>query len=129
MPSTFWEDIKKTVKEGVTVAAEKTEEYTKIGKIKVEILNVNRHLDKLHAELGRAVFDLIEKKKKVGAGTDEQVDGLMKSINEQKALLKEKEDAIEAIKEEAKGEESAEAEEKVDEVEPETKSKEKPKKS
>ena len=35
----LWERIRKSVVEGVSVAAEKTEEFTKLGKLKLEILN------------------------------------------------------------------------------------------
>ena len=106
MPSTLWEDIKRTVKQGVSVAAEKTEEYTKIGKIKVEILNVNRTIDKTYAEIGKEVFGLIDKGKKAEVVESEKVKKLVSKVKEQKALLKKKEAEIEAIKKEAeKGEE------------------------
>ena len=63
--SPLWEDIKKKLKEGVTVAAEKTEEYTKIGKVKVEILNINRNIDKTFTNLGREVYTLIDQRFKI----------------------------------------------------------------
>lgn len=100
MAPPLWEDIKKTVKEGVSIAAEKTEEYTKIGKIKVEILNINRNIDKTFTELGREVYTLITKGKKAELAKNAKVNELMTKIGELKASLKAKEAEIETIKKE-----------------------------
>ena len=101
MPSKLWEDIKKTVMDGVSVAAEKTEEYTKIGKVKVEILNINRNIDKVFTDLGREVFHLISKGKKAEISKSNRVNELVNKIKDLKASLKEKESEIEAVKREA----------------------------
>ena len=98
MPSSLWEDIKRTVKEGVSVAAEKTEEYTKVGKVKVEILNIQRNLDKAYAELGEEVFGLFEKGKKTDVAESAKVKKLIAAVKEKKAELKKKEAEIETIK-------------------------------
>ena len=101
MGSSLWQDIKQSVKKGVTTAAEKTEEYTKIGKIKVEILNINRSIDKTCNELGKETFALFEKGKKADVVKNTKINALVKQVKEQKALLKEKEAEIAKIKEEA----------------------------
>ena len=108
MPSSLWEDIKKTVKDGVTVAAEKTEEYTKIGKLKVDILTTNRSIDKTFTELGRAVYDFAKGKKKGDVIKTENVKSLFKKIDELKAILQKKEEEIEAVKKEGDEKESSE---------------------
>ena len=99
--SPLWENIKQKLKEGVTVAAEKTEEYTKIGKIKVEILNINRNIDKTFTNLGKEVYTLIDKKKTSGISNNKKVTELIAKINELKSSLAAKEAEIEAIKQEA----------------------------
>lgn len=101
MSTTIWEDIKKSVKQGITVAAEKTEEYTKIGKLKVDILNINRHIDKTFAELGKELYDLAQKSNKIDVAKNEKIQEGISKINEQKENLKAKEAEIEAIKQEA----------------------------
>lgn len=100
MPSTLWEDIKRTVKEGVSVAAEKTEEYTKIGKVKVDVLNIKRNIEKLYEDLGKAVYELVSSGKKADLASNTKVETLVKKLDDQKEILKKKEDEIEAIKKE-----------------------------
>ncbi len=109
--SPLWEDIKKKLKEGVTVAAEKTEEYTKIGKVKVEILNINRNIDKTFTNLGREVYTLIDKKKGAEISKNKKVIELVTKIKDLKTSLAAKEAEIEAIKQEAssKGKEESES--------------------
>lgn len=98
MPSTLWEDIKKTVKEGVSVAAEKTEEYTKIGKIKVDILNIKRNIDKLYEDLGKEVYRLLSSGKKSDVAGNPKVEALFGKLKAQLAALKKKESEIEHVK-------------------------------
>jgi len=43
----LWDDIAKTIREGVDTVVEKTEKLTKIGKIKIDILNIKRNIDKI----------------------------------------------------------------------------------
>ena len=101
MPSTLWEDIKKTVKDGVSVAAEKTEEYTKIGKVKVDVLNIKRNIEKLHEDLGKEVYRLISTGKKTDLASNEKVTGLVQKLDDQQEMLNKKEKEIERIKKEA----------------------------
>lgn len=96
----LWEDIKKTVKQGVSVAAEKTEEYTKIGKLKVEIMNMKRNLDKAFAELGREAYTNLKGSKKGDLTKNEKITELLSKIDDQKAALKGKEDEIETLRQE-----------------------------
>ena len=96
----LWEDIKKTVKQGVSVAAEKTEEYTKIGKLKVEIMNMKRNLDKTFAELGQEAYTNLKGSKKGDLTKNEKITELLSKIDDQKAALKGKEDEIEALRQE-----------------------------
>jgi hypothetical protein len=114
----LWEDIKQTVKQGVSVAAEKTEEYTKIGKLKVEIMNAKRALDKTFAELGQEAYTALKGSKKADLNKNEKITELLSKIDGQKAALKEKEDEIEAVRQEDAS--------KSDEA-PETKETQKPK--
>ncbi|MFQ5710088.1 MAG: hypothetical protein ACE5HO_21755, partial [bacterium] len=76
--SNLWEDITKTIREGVDTVVEKTEELTKIGRIKVDILNIKRKIEKQFTELGGKVYTLIveENNKKIAAdaGVEEIVD-------------------------------------------------------
>ena len=53
----LWDRIKNVVLDGVTVAAEKTGEYTKLGKVKIDILNTKRKISKSFTELGALTYE------------------------------------------------------------------------
>jgi hypothetical protein len=59
----IWGKIKKSVTEGVTVAAEKTEEFTKLGKAKLDVLNSKRKITKKHGELGCLIYTMLKEGK------------------------------------------------------------------
>ncbi len=94
----FWEDLKRTVQQGLSVAAEKTEEYTKIGKIKMDILSIKKEIDKTHRELGQRVSALIDEKKADSIGSDAKVKELKEHLNLLKKNLVAKDAEIEEIK-------------------------------
>jgi hypothetical protein len=61
--SKIWEDIRKSIKdlgkeaatktgEFTKIARDKAEEVTKIGKVKLEILQIKRDIDRYYSELG-----------------------------------------------------------------------------
>ncbi len=88
----LWDDIAKTIREGVDTFVEKTEELTKIGRIKVDILNIKRNIDKNFSELGGRVYHLVVEEKK-SSGKDVLADKEVKELIEcVKILAKELED-------------------------------------
>jgi hypothetical protein len=97
-----WEDIKKSVKQGLTFAADKTEEYTKIGKVKLDVINLKRDIEKNFKEMGMEVFDLLGQAKKVNIADNAKVKELAETIVELRKALELKETEIEKIKEESK---------------------------
>ncbi len=54
----FWEKFKNTVKGATNVAADFAEEQALVGKLKFEILTLNRKAKTLRAKLGELVFDM-----------------------------------------------------------------------
>lgn len=110
----FWEDLKKTVQQGLSVAAEKTEEYTKIGKVKMDILGIKKDLDKTYREMGEKVSELIDSKKSEEIGSNTQVKKLKTQINKLQKNLKAKEVEIEEIKKQHPDVEDVEVEEVVE---------------
>jgi|GEM_PF-1155251 len=101
MASSIWEELKKTLKDGVTVAAEKTEEYTRIGRIRVEILNLTRTMDKTYKALGREVYTHVSDGKQVDPNHDEGIRYFIEKINDLEASVRQKELEIESIKAES----------------------------
>lgn len=59
----MWEKIKKNIRDGATLSMEKIEEYTKLGKLKVEELAAKRKIERNFVDIGERVFDLIEEGK------------------------------------------------------------------
>ena len=129
MPS-FWDDLKKTVKDGFSFAADKTEEYTKIGKVKVDIVNTKQTLNKTYRELGELIHPLLKKDKQSSFAKNTKIKSLSTQIDNLKKSIKEKETEIETIKKEAEEKEKKKkAEQNVDDETKETKPKPKPKSS
>lgn len=62
----MWEKIKKSIRDGATVSMEKIEEYTKLGKLKVEEMAAKRKIERNFMDIGERAFDLMENQK----GTD-----------------------------------------------------------
>jgi len=104
----LWEKIKKSVIDGMTTAAEKTEEYTKIGKAKLDVLAVKRKISKNFAELGGLVYDAVKEKKDEEILKSEEIKSLIEALKELDGELEKKEAALEELtkKEEAEKEES-----------------------
>ena len=104
----LWEKIKKSVMEGVTTAAEKTEEYTKIGKAKLDILAVKRKISKNFTELGGIVYDGVKDKKGEAALKSDKVKVLMEKLNKLDEDLDKKEAALEEMMKKESKKEKAE---------------------
>lgn len=94
----LWDDIAKTIREGVDTVVEKAEELTKIGKIKVDILNIKRNVEKKFSELGGRVYHLIAKEKKTGVSNDKEVKELIECVKILEKDLDEKKLELEKVK-------------------------------
>ncbi|MFZ0389414.1 MAG: hypothetical protein WAN36_03070 [Calditrichia bacterium] len=57
--TTVWEKVKKNLVDSLNIAIDKTEEMTSIGRIKMEMLQIEHRLDEKYAELGKYVNNLI----------------------------------------------------------------------
>jgi hypothetical protein len=98
---TFWQDVKSSVKKGVSTAADKTEEYGKIGKVKLDIMNLNKQLDKTFKDLGEKAYETLKAKSKANLADDSAVKDMVAKIDELKKNVIDKEAEIEKIKAEA----------------------------
>ena len=52
----IWDKIKKNVIDSLNLAIDKTEELTSVGRIKIEILQLEHRLDEKYAKMGKYVF-------------------------------------------------------------------------
>ncbi len=94
----LWEDIKKSLKEGVDFAINKTEEYTKVGKIKLDVLGIKRRIERAFTELGGISYHHSTSNKKTVLTNTKVFKEIISKINELKVELEEKEKELEKIK-------------------------------
>jgi hypothetical protein len=80
---------------------EKTEEYGKIGKVKLDILKLKADRDKAFRELGSEVYNVVKKDKALAAAQNEKMKKTVSQIDSLIKSLKSKENEIEKIKKEA----------------------------
>ena len=88
----FWDDLTTMFKKGVSVVAKKTDEYTKLGKIKVEIIGIKRDIDRNNTELGTKVYQLIVDENNTRIAANDEVKEIIdkiKALNEKLNLKKE----------------------------------------
>jgi hypothetical protein len=93
---TMWEKFKKGLKEGAAYSMEKIEEYSKIGKLKVEEIAAKRKITRNFIDIGERTFDLVETNKGSQVGSDLAVKTSMENI---KALRQEIADIDRKIRE------------------------------
>ncbi len=108
----LWGDIKKSLGEFVTKAADKAgeltreaadkaEEVTKLGKVKLDIFQIKRDIEKQFSELGGTVYQMILDKKTKDLEKDEKVKACITAIGNLEQKMKEKEAQYKQIQEES----------------------------
>jgi hypothetical protein len=55
----LWDKIKRNIIDSFNIALDKTEELTSIGRIKLEILQIEHKLDEKYSDLGKLIFKRI----------------------------------------------------------------------
>ncbi len=94
----LWERVRKTVVDGMSVAAEKTEEVTKLGKAKIDILTTKRKITKAYSELGGLTYEAIKVGKTDEVMESDDVKKLIGQLKELEAELDIREEAFENLK-------------------------------
>jgi len=137
----FLDDLKKRFKKGVETVSDRTDEYAKIGKVKVDIAGIKHNIHKLHADLGKRVHELSKKKALNTVAKDGEITDLLERIGVQEKKLQQDENEIERIRKEKeeerkkrtvetpKAEEAPAKEEKPKEAKPKAAAKPKAKKT
>lgn len=99
---TMWEKIKKGLKDGASLSMEKIEEYTKLGKLKVEELAAKRKIERNYVDIGERTYDLVESGKGAAVGDDLAVKKAVENISALREELTELELKMKAVTEAAK---------------------------
>ena len=95
----FWEDLSRVFKKSVSVVAKKTDEYAKIGKIKVDIIGIKRDIDKQFNSLGANVYRLIVDESNTRVASNEEVKEILDKVKELNKTLNEKKEELEKVRE------------------------------
>ena len=106
-------------------AAGKAEEVTKLGKVKLDVFQIKRDMEKKFAELGKNAFQLIEEKKENNIEKDAELLQIIQEIADLKKRQIDKEAEYQKIKESSAKvakEEPETVEPVTEEVKPEKKS-------
>jgi len=100
----MWEKIKKGLKEGAAISVEKIEEYTKIGKLKIDEMAAKRKIEHNFMDIGERFFDLCEDGKESNAAEDLVIKKAVETINSLNAEIVDINNKIKEIQESAKKE-------------------------
>ena len=76
----LFDEVKKNLKEWGSIAADKAEELTKVGRLKIDILSLNREIEKNFVELGGKVYELIYKEDQGRIKSNDEVKKVIQRI-------------------------------------------------
>ena len=107
----MWERIKKGLKDGAALSMEKIEEYTKLGKLKIEEFSAKRKIERNFVDIGERAFELISDKKGNDIEKDILVCNAIDNIKGLREELVDIEKKIQEVSEESKKKEEGEEEE------------------
>jgi hypothetical protein len=101
-----WERIKKGLRDGAAMSMDKIEEYTKIGKLKIEEMAAKKKIERNQIDAGERVFELIDSGKGKDIEGDLTVKKAVDNIRNLQAELIEIDKKIKAASQEAKAKRS-----------------------
>jgi hypothetical protein len=99
---TMWEKIKRGLRDGATLSIEKIDQYTKIGKLKLDEMAANRKIDRNFMDIGERVVDLIDSGKGSDVAQDLTIKKAMENIRALRDELADLAERIEQINTEAR---------------------------
>lgn len=105
----LWDDIRKRLKAGLETVADYTEQYTKVGRLKVDEAAIKHGINRLFAELGGRVYELLAQDARSQVASDEKVSSLVGRIRDLEEKLRQKQAEIERVKEEKEEQRKKEA--------------------
>jgi hypothetical protein len=107
----FWDSLKKGLSEGIKTVSAKTEEYTKIGRLKIEVIAVKRDIEKNLIEFGGKIYHQLNKNTSVDISKDDDLNDLVNQIKSFEKKLKKLEKDIQNIQSASKAETKSNKEE------------------
>lgn len=86
----LWQDLRKSLKK----AGEKTSGFTRMGRIKIDILGLKREIEEKFIELGGRVYQLGGENKQIDLNKDKEIAHLIEQIRELEQELESYEQAL-----------------------------------
>jgi septation ring formation regulator EzrA len=99
---TMWEKIRRGLRDGASLSVEKIEEYTKIGKLKLDELAAKRKIERHLADIGQCVLDLLEEGRAAKIADSPLVRNAVTNVKALREELSRIEQRIREVQEEAK---------------------------
>ena len=93
----LWDDIKKRTKEWADVAIDKSQELSHIGKLKLDIINIQRKIEREFVALGGLVYELIEQEKTTKIVSNKDIKSSVANIAKLENELEDKKKELEEI--------------------------------
>ena len=87
------------IRDGLELVVDKTEEYGKIGKLKVDIFSIKRNIEKQFTELGGRTFEVLTGEGPKSVAKDEEVKKIVEELQGLEEQLQQKEAEIAQVKE------------------------------
>ncbi len=97
-----WEKIKKSLRDGASMSMEKIEEYTKVGKLKVEEMAAKRKIERNFVDIGERVYDLMDEGRSSEVPEDIVIKKAVENVKELRAELDELAEKIKNVPDEVK---------------------------
>ena len=86
------------IRDGLELVVDKTEEYGKIGKLKVDIFSIKRNIEKQFTELGGRTFEVLTGEGPKTVAKDEEVKKIVEELQGLEEQLQQKEAEIAQVK-------------------------------
>ena len=96
--STLWDDVKNAIVDGYVYASDKAEEFTAIGKARVDVVKANRKIAQAMTSIGDRVFHLFEEEQQATIAEDADVVGAVEEIRSLRKEISRLEEEIERVK-------------------------------
>jgi len=112
--SDFWNKLKKRLRDVSTAAADITEEQALIGKLKIDILNIKRKIDRKQREIGVRICELAKEESKPKAFEDGEIISLITEIVNLEEQVDEKRDTISKVADQVRSKREEAPEDDID---------------
>ena len=96
----YMHSLLQSIKDSIQKISDKTDEVTRVGRLKIAIIATKRDLEKKMIELGGKVYELSKEKENININEYTDIESVIKEIKEKEQKLNKLKKEVERIKEE-----------------------------